>query len=78
MANDYTLVQFTYRNHRSETALRTARPIRIWFGSTAFHADAQWLLEAWDLGRRATRDFALANIEGGWQQVKPAALEGLT
>lgn len=55
-------VTIDYTNYRGERALRTVLPIRIWFGSTAWHPDKQWLLEARDLDREVARDFALADI----------------
>lgn len=66
---DLSIVQFTYRNYKGITALRTVRPIRLWFGSTAYHPEAQWLLEAFDLDRQETRDFAMTGMLSGW---KPA------
>lgn len=54
------LVTFIYVNHRGECGTRRARPIRLWFGSTAWHPEPQWLMEAFDLDRQATRDFAEA------------------
>lgn len=62
---DRTIVSFRYRNHRGEVAVRTVRPIRLWFGSTAYHPESQWLLEAFDLNRQQTRDFAMSNLLGG-------------
>lgn len=64
---DLSIVKFIYVNHRGERGLHTVRPIRVYFGSTAYHPEAQWLLEAFDLDRRETRDFALSNI-GGWNR----------
>jgi predicted DNA-binding transcriptional regulator YafY len=64
--NDFTVVQFNYVNHRGERAERHVRPIRVWFGSTGFHPEGQWFLEAFDLDRQGTRDFAMSGIEGGW------------
>lgn len=66
--SDLTIASFRYRNHRGEEAVRTVRPIRIWFGCTAYHREAGWLLEAFCLDRRETRDFALGNIVGGWER----------
>ena len=63
---NYDLVQFSYRNHRGEVGTRRVRPIRIWFGSTAWHPEAQWLLEAFDLDRQGTRDFALSSVLTPW------------
>lgn len=66
---DYTIIQFEYTNHRGEKAVRKVRPIRIWFGSTAWHPEAQWLLEGFDLDRKETRDYAMSNMHGGWARV---------
>ncbi len=63
------LVTFTYTNHRYETAQRRVRPIRIWFSSTAWHPDAQWLLEAFDLDKQATREFAVSGISS-WKRLE--------
>lgn len=59
---DLSIVTFTYVNHRGEIGQRKVRPIRLWFGSTAYHPGAQWLLEAFDLDRKETRDFAMSGI----------------
>lgn len=78
-AMDLTLVTFLYRNHRGEEALRRVRPIRLWFGSTCYHPEPQWLLEAFDVDRMATRSFAMSNILGPlerlekWKEVAPDA-----
>lgn len=65
---DLTLVTFRYTNYKGETAVRRVRPIRLWFGSTGWHPEAQWLLEAFDLDRGETRDFALRDITG-WRRL---------
>lgn len=59
---DFCLVKFNYVNHRGEAAERTVRPIRIWFGSTAWHTETQWFLEGFCLDRKESRDFAMSNI----------------
>lgn len=64
---DKTLIEFDYVNYKGEQETRHARPIKIWFGSTAYHPDAQWLMEAFDIDRCQTRDFAVSNILGGWR-----------
>lgn len=56
------LVTFEYTNHKGIDSTRVVRPIRLWFGSTAWHTDAQYLLEAFDLGKLGTRDFAMCNV----------------
>jgi predicted DNA-binding transcriptional regulator YafY len=61
-------VRFLYVNHRGEVAIRRVHPQDIWFGSTEWYKEAQWLLRAWDLDRQALRDFAMAGISA-WEQV---------
>ena len=51
-----------YTNYRGETALRRIIPISLRFGSTQWHPEPQWLLEAFDLDRRAARAFAFKDI----------------
>ncbi len=54
--------RFPYINHRGEQGQRRVHPIRIWFGSTEWHPEPQWLLRALDLDKDAQRDFALSQI----------------
>lgn len=56
------LVYVRYINHRGETACRLVRPIRLWFGSTAWHPEPQWLMECFDVQKGETRDFAMSNV----------------
>lgn len=63
---DLSLVRFDYRNYKGEVETRLVRPIRLWFGSTCYHPEPQWLLEAVDLERKETRDFAMVGMLGGW------------
>jgi hypothetical protein len=65
--NMLDIVQFEYVNHRGERATRTVRPIRLWFGSTAFHPEPGWLLECFDLDRMATRDYSMAGMVSPWR-----------
>ncbi|WP_202032423.1 hypothetical protein [Agrobacterium vitis] len=58
-ANPVTL---TYTNYRGETSERTILPKNIWFGSTEWHPEPQWLLTAFDLGKQTVRDFALKDF----------------
>lgn len=62
-------VTLTYTNWRGETAERTITPKRIWFGSTYWHPEPQWLLTAFDAEKQADRDFALRDFG----QVPPPA-----
>lgn len=56
-------VEILYKNWRNEKALRTIVPIEVWFGSTEWHTESQWLLKALDIEKDAERDFALKDIE---------------
>jgi predicted DNA-binding transcriptional regulator YafY len=56
-------VKVIYTNWRGETAERTIEPIKIWFGSTDWHKEDQWLLRALDIDKQAERDFALKDIQ---------------
>ena len=55
-------VALTYTNWRGQTAVRRIVPLRVWFGSTAWHPDPQWLLTAIDMDKGWKRDFALAGF----------------
>lgn len=56
-------VTFQYTNWRGETAIRTVIPIRLMFGTTEWHPEPQWLLEALDPEKDADRLFALKDIK---------------
>jgi hypothetical protein len=56
------LVTLDYTNHRGERGARLVRPIRLWWGATAWHREPQWLPECFDVEKRATRDYALAGV----------------
>lgn len=56
------LVNIDYTNYRQERGYRVVEPISIWFGKTDFHEVPQWLLKAWDVEKKAERDFAIMGI----------------
>jgi hypothetical protein len=56
-------VKVIYTNWRGETFECSIKPIKIWFGSTEWHKDEQWLLRAVDLEKNAERDFALKDVQ---------------
>ena len=56
-------MRFSYTNWRGEWAIRYARPVRMFFGSTGYHADEQWLMEMVDLDKNETRVFAMRDME---------------
>lgn len=62
-------VHIVYTNYRNETTRRTIVPERIWFGTTAWHPEAQWLLDALDVEKGERRSFALAAVRS-WEQIE--------
>ena len=56
-------VKFSYTNYRGESAIRWAVPIKIWFGITEYHEEAQWIMTAYDLEKNQKRDFALTDCD---------------
>lgn len=56
------VISIIYKNHRGEVSQRKILPVRIWFGESAWHPSPQWLLRAFDLGKREDRDFAIRDI----------------
>ncbi len=65
MSNEATepkVVGIEYRNHRREVTWRRIVPERIWYGSTPWHPNEQWMLRAFDLDKDEARDFALCDI----------------
>lgn len=63
-------VEILYRNHRGEEARRRIKPIALWFGSTDWHPEEQWLLGAFDYSRNSRRDFSMAEIKE-WRILRP-------
>ena len=62
MAGNKT-VKILYTNWKGEVAWRTVLPRKIWFGSTEWHREEQWLLKALDMEKDAERDFTLKDIQ---------------
>jgi hypothetical protein len=56
------IIKILYKNWRGEVAERNIEPIKIWFGSTEWHKQEQWLLKAIDIERNVERDFAIKDI----------------
>ena len=51
-----------YTNWRGEVTARHIRPMRIYFGSTDWHPEEQWLMEAMDLDKQQVRVFAMRDM----------------
>lgn len=43
-------------------------PKKIWFGSTEWHKEPQWLMTAMDVEKNEIRDFAMKDIESWTSQ----------
>ena len=55
-------IEILYTNYRGETARRRIVPGSLRYGSTEYHPEPQWLLEAFDLEKKAERTFAMHDI----------------
>ena len=60
-------VLIDYINWEGKRGIRKILPIKIFFGSTKWHKEAQWLLKAMDIDKGEERDFALKDILK-WEQ----------
>jgi hypothetical protein len=63
MAESTTPVRILYTNWRGETAVRRIVPGPLWFGSTEWHPEPQWLMTADEPDNGKRRDFALSGIK---------------
>ena len=66
-------ITMTYRNYRGEVSERTITPLSIRWGVTEWHPVPGWLLTAFDHGKQADRDFALADCQ--FAALTPAGAE---
>lgn len=55
-------VTLTYTNWRGDTEVRRIIPRCIWWGSTAWHPEPQWILTALDVDKDKERHFALKDF----------------
>lgn len=55
-------VAIDYTNHRGERSIRRIKPVVMYWGTTEWHKEPQWLLNALDLGKNLTRTFAMKDI----------------
>ena len=63
------IVQIVYKNWKGITATRCIIPNDIFSGSTEWHKEEQWLLNAFDIDKQASRAFALKDIKS-WKEIK--------
>jgi len=57
-----TSIHILYKNWKNEVTERHIEPIQIWYGSTEWHKEDQWLLKALDLDKNEERHFALKDV----------------
>lgn len=62
------LVCFKYKNYKGEIFVRKVKPVEIWFGSTIYHPENQWLLKAFDVDKNDYRNFAIKDIQE-WREL---------
>ena len=62
------IVRIVYTNWRNEKGERLVHPKKIWFGSTEWHKEPQWLMTAMDVEKNEMRDFAMKDIESWTSQ----------
>ncbi len=60
--NETSSVKIVYTNYKGETDMRKIIPKEIVFGSNQWHKEDQWLLLAYDLDKKADRNFAMKDI----------------
>lgn len=68
-------IELVYRNHRGEVRTRRIVPLGVYFGSTQWHPEPQWLLNAIDAEDNTTKQFALGALLGTPQLREAVALE---
>lgn len=71
LANPASLVAFEYEDAEGGLTAHRAHPIELWFGLASSHAEAQWFLNAFDVGEEETLTFAMKDIVG-WRLAGPA------
>jgi len=74
----FTPVPILYENHRGEVAVRRIVPGPLWFGSTEWHPEPQWLMTADEPDTGKRRDFAVAGIKAWGDAAVDVALEATT
>ena len=56
------VIRFRYRNWKGVVSERTARVTNLFYGSTEWHPQPQWLVQALDMEKSAVRLFALRDM----------------
>jgi hypothetical protein len=62
LENPEQVVTIGYLNHRGEISIRTIIPTYFGWGKNDYHPEPTFLLDAYDLDKRAHRTFAMNNV----------------
>lgn len=65
------VMEFGYTNYRGEHNNRRVSYVNIRYGSTEWHPKPGYLLEAVDLEKQETREFAIRDIDGMKLKAEP-------
>ena len=57
------IVTMVYTNYKGKTAVRRIIPKNIVYGHTEWHPENQWLMDAYDIEKKADRTFAMKDIK---------------
>jgi predicted DNA-binding transcriptional regulator YafY len=58
--HDY--IEFDYTNWKGKKGHRKIEVNEFYYGSTEYHQEPQWLLEGFDLDKKAFRTFAMKDM----------------
>ncbi|MCK1585451.1 hypothetical protein IVB03_39345 [Bradyrhizobium sp. 168] len=56
-------IEFEYTNWEGRKGIRQAIPLSIRFGKSEWHGVPQWLMLAYDIDKRAEREYAMADMQ---------------
>ncbi len=56
-------IKVLYTNWKGETDQRRIIPLSVKYGKTEYHPEGQWLMEVWDVDKKAYRIYAFAGIK---------------
>lgn len=57
-----SLIGFHYVNWQGKESQRSVIVRQIYYGNTEYHKEDQWLLEAYDVDKKAIRVFAIRDM----------------
>ena len=57
-----TPLKVKYKNWKGEIGIRNIIPQNIYYSSTEYHKEDQWLMNVWDVEKDAPRTYAMMDI----------------